>query len=290
MRTRDLDLAQGTLTDGLKAIVPMFDPVYEAIVAKNLEEKQWHADETRWYVFATMEGKVGYRWYLRVFISESAVVCVLDPSRSAKVPKEHFGEDAEAPDKMGAYRYCGRDFSSEEIETIRAIVARDPGNSRTAISRLVCEALQWYKPDGGLKDMLALPGFGAAAWKTAPRERFIGWNDRQRQNKLNLIVNNSRFLVLPWVSSKNLASRILGGIAKRLPADWHSKYNLQPVLLETFVESGKYKGTCYKAANWISVGKTKGRGKLGDHKASIPKKDVLLYPLCRNFKQILLSK
>ena len=88
-------------------------------------------------------------------------------------------------------------------------------------------------------DLPALPGFGAAAWKTAPRDRFIGWNDRQRQNKLNLIVNNSRFLVLPWVSSKNLASRILGKIAKRLPADWHSKYNLQPVLLETFVESGK---------------------------------------------------
>ena len=288
---------------------------------------------------------------------------------------------------MRVYRYCGRDFTADEMETIRAIVAKGPGTSRTKISKLVCEALKWYKPDGGLKDMscrvamlrmsesglislppsrglngnpkmeirfteetaekpclttpaghlndlrfdlvsgkkqsslwneyihryhylgykklpgaqlrymvrngndlLALLGFSAAAWKTAPRDRFIGWNDRQRQNKLNLIVNNSRFLVLPWVSSKNLASRILGGIAKRLPADWHSKYNLQPVLLETFVESGKYKGTCYKAANWISVGRTKGRGKLGDHKANIPKKDVLLYPLCRNFKQILLSK
>ena len=112
LRTRDFDLAQGTLTDGLKAIVPMFDPVYEAIVAKNLEEEQWHADETRWYVFATIEGKVGYRWYLRVFISESAVVCVLDPSRSAKVPKEHFGEDAEGflnVDRYGACKSMARD-------------------------------------------------------------------------------------------------------------------------------------------------------------------------------------
>ncbi len=64
LRTRDFDLAQGTLTDGLKAMAPMFDPVYEAIVAKNFEEEQWHADETRWYVFAMIEGKVGYRWYL----------------------------------------------------------------------------------------------------------------------------------------------------------------------------------------------------------------------------------
>ncbi len=98
-------------------------------------------------------------------------------------------------------------------------------------------------------DMLALLGFGATTLKTAPRDRFIVLNDRQRQNKLNWIVNNSRFLVLPWASSKNIASRILGKIARRLPTDWNSKYNLKPVLLETFVESGKYKGTCYKAAN-----------------------------------------
>ena len=112
LRTRDFDLAQGTLTDGLKAMAPIFDPVYEAIVAKNLEEKQWHADETRWYVFAMIEGKVGYRWYLWVFISESAVVYVLDPSRSAKVPKEHFGEDAEGflnVDRYGACKSMAKD-------------------------------------------------------------------------------------------------------------------------------------------------------------------------------------
>jgi len=91
------------------------------------------------------------------------------------------------------------------------------------------------------------------------------------------------------VKSKNLASKILGAIAKRLPEDWSTKYNLQPVLLETFVESGKFRGTCYKAANWIFIGQTKVRGKLGDHKAKIPKKDIFLYPLDRNFKNILLS-
>jgi transposase len=88
-------------------MAPIFDPVYEAIVAKNLEEKKWHADETRWYVFAEIEGKIGYRWYLWVFISESAVVYILDPSRSAKVPKEHFGENREGllnVDRYGAYK------------------------------------------------------------------------------------------------------------------------------------------------------------------------------------------
>jgi len=106
-RTHNLDLAQGTLTDGLKAMAPIFDPVYEAIVGKNLEEKKWHADETRWYVFAEIEGKIGYRWYLWVFISDSAVVYILDPSRSAKVPKEHFGENREGllnVDRYGAYK------------------------------------------------------------------------------------------------------------------------------------------------------------------------------------------
>ena len=87
-------------------MAPLFDPVYEAIVAKNLEEERWHADETRWYVFAMIEDKVGYRWYLRVFISESAVVYVLDPSRSAKVPKEHFGEDAEGFLNVDRYGAC----------------------------------------------------------------------------------------------------------------------------------------------------------------------------------------
>jgi hypothetical protein len=79
-------------------------------------------------------------------------------------------------------------------------------------------------------------------------------------------------------------------IAKRLPADWCSNYNLQPVLLETFVKSGRFKGTCYKAANWILAGQTKGRGKLSDHKTSLPKKDIWFYPLIKNIKQILLAK
>ncbi len=135
---------------------------------------------------------------------------------------------------------------------------------------------------------LALLGFGAAAWQTAPRDRFIGWNPQQRQRNLPYVVNNARFLILPWVQSKNLASKILGRIARQLPDDWETRYGIRPVLMESFVETDRFTGTCYKAANWIHVGKTKGRGKLGPAgKQSVPIKDLWLLPLCRGFRKTL---
>jgi hypothetical protein len=280
-------------------------------------------------------------------------------------------------------RYCGRDFSNQELEQIRTLIAEDPTRSRTFLSRLVCQALSWFKADGGLKEMScrvamlrmaedglitlppsrgqppqqniqftprtdpqpgidqpvhALPrpqlcpvvhrdhsrlwneyihryhylghkplpgaqlryfvtieqqivaalGFGAAAWQIAPRDQFIGWNHVQRQQNLPLIVNNARFLIMPWVQSKNLASTILAMAARQLADDWEHQYNIRPVLLETFVDTERFTGTCYKAANWVHVGKTKGRGKLGPAgKQSVPIKDIWLYPLTRQFKQKL---
>ena len=282
-------------------------------------------------------------------------------------------------------RYCGRNFTPEELQTIRGIIAYDPQRTRAHISRLVCKALGWYKPDGGLKDMscrvalirmqkdglltlpppthrqekcrpriqishltnpktpitapvqalpnlhlevvtghaksslfreyihryhylaytplpgaqlryfalsngqiLALFGFGAAAWKILPRDNFIGWDHDQRQKRLNLIVNNARFLILPWVKSKNLASKLLAMVAKRIQQDWESTYGYKPVLLETFVESQRFQGTSYKAANWVYVGQTKGRGKLDiNNSPSLPKKDIFLFPLTPTFKEIL---
>jgi hypothetical protein len=136
--------------------------------------------------------------------------------------------------------------------------------------------------------ILALFGFGAAAWKILPRDNFIGWDHDQRQKRLNLIVNNARFLILPWVKSKNLASKLLAMVAKRIPQDWESTYGYKPVLLETFVESQRFQGTSYKAANWIHVGQTKGRGKLDiNNSPSLPKKDIFLFPLTPTFNEIL---
>lgn len=107
LKTHELFLAQGTLTDGLKTIAPLFDPIYDALIKKNLQEDRWHADETRWLVFATLEGKAGYRWYMWVFGSLSTVVYKLDPSRSSAVPKAHFGNESEGillVDRYSAYK------------------------------------------------------------------------------------------------------------------------------------------------------------------------------------------
>ena len=281
-------------------------------------------------------------------------------------------------------RYCGRDFTQQELKQIRELIAEDAGRTRAELSRLTCQILDWFKPDGSLKDMscrvamlrmaedglITLPpprrkppprqkisfteqtapqsvivrpvhelatiqlcpvvtrdhsrlwneyihryhylghkplpgaqlryfvtidqqivaalGFGAAAWQTAPRDQFIGWSHEQRQKNLPLVVNNARFLIMPWVKSKNLASHILSMIARRLPTQWEERYGIRPVLLETFVNTERFAGTCYKAANWIYVGKTKGRGKLGPAgKQSVPIKDLWLYPLCHQFRRHL---
>ncbi|MFQ5917621.1 MAG: DUF4338 domain-containing protein [Candidatus Binatia bacterium] len=279
--------------------------------------------------------------------------------------------------------YCGRDFSARELAHIRKLISNHPASTRAELSRMTCQALQWYKADGGLKAMscrvamlrmqddgliqlpaptgkrpesrieltpntapeaeIALPvnrlmplqlcpvvsqahsrlwneyihryhylgyktlpgaqlryfvtsgeqfvallGFGASAWQAAPRDHYIGWSHDQRKKNLHLIVNNARFLILPWVKSKNLASKILAMAARQLPTDWQARYHYQPVLLETFVEKERFIGTCYKAANWVYAGETKGRGKLGPAgKQSVPIKDLWLYPLTRDFRSAL---
>ena len=286
-------------------------------------------------------------------------------------------------------RYCGRDFPESDLECIRALLAqRNPRLSRQALSRALCEALDWRKPDGGLKDMsarvallrmqrdglltlppplrphnrprpplpsprtdppslaplplslaearplrlsllrprdprsrlwneyiqryhylgyrplpgaqlryfvhaadgllLALLGFGAAAWKTAPRDRFIGWDPATRQRNLPLVVNHARYLILPWIRLPCLASHLLARLQRQLPRDWQQRYRVCPVLLETFCETPRFRGTCYTAANWIQLGQTKGRGKLDTrHQHNQPVKNIFVKPLCPDWKDIL---
>lgn len=140
------------------------------------------------------------------------------------------------------------------------------------------------------EQLVALLGFGASAWKLADRERFIGWSSAQRERNLSLVVNNTRFLILPWVQVPGLASRILGLAARQLPLDWQRLYGFRPVLLETFVEWPRHSGTCYKAANWQWVGRTTGRGKKStSHEQKLPTKDIWLYPLQRDYAEQLCS-
>lgn len=281
-------------------------------------------------------------------------------------------------------RYCGRDFSADDLHAITRLIEQHPAAKRAWLSRHVCEMFGWIKPNGELKDMtcrvamlrmqadglitlpasqmpsrrrspmtataatdaqphvlqpvhelgsltlhrvegaansrlwneyveryhylgytpmagsqmryfvfegarlLALLSFGASAWKLAARDRFIAWDEAGRQKNLQLVVNNARFLILPWIQSKGLASKILSLAARQLPGDWYVRYGYRPVLLETFVETPRHLGTCYKASNWINVGKTTGRGKKSPtHKQIIPIKEIWLYPLRRNFRDVL---
>lgn len=276
-------------------------------------------------------------------------------------------------------------FTVEEMETIRRLITSEPRHNRAGLSRLVCDELGWFRPDGRRKDMscrvamlkmerdglITLPppergngngrrrpritsasdprepvslaagalgevvfrpvdtpgdsslwnelieryhylgyaplagaqirylvsagehllsavGFGAAAWAVAPRDRFIGWTADERVRNLHLIVNNARFLILPWVSVRNLASMVLAAAARRLPEGWRRRYGYRPVLLETFVERDRFRGTSYRAANWIHVGHTQGRGKLDRKKRyPLPVKDIFVCPLQKDFRDEL---
>ncbi len=284
-------------------------------------------------------------------------------------------------------RYYGRDFTTEEMALLRALIAGPPLLNRHRLSKAFCRRIGWLKPDGGLKDMMArvtmldmhrdglivlppptrgqnrpgpiafgpdtdapleppptalddvrplnlrpvlgrtpqslqwnafiaryhylgyktlvgaqirytvhdrdgrpiaLLGFSTAAWKLAPRDRFIGWTPPLREKNLPLVLDNPRFLILPWIAIPNLGSHILAMIRRRLPADWTERYRTTPVLIETFVETPRYTGAVYHASGWIRVGTTQGRGRYDRHKQyDKPKKDIWLRPLRRDWKRIL---
>jgi len=128
--------------------------------------------------------------------------------------------------------------------------------------------------------------FSSPAWRMAARDRWIGWSDEQRSRNLQLIVNNSRFLIFPWVKVKNLASTVLSLAAKIVPIDWLESFGYQPVLMETLVDKDRFPGTCYKAANWIQVGETTGRGRMDreNKRTGMAVKDIYLYPLSKYYR------
>ena len=286
-------------------------------------------------------------------------------------------------------RYYGRDFTSEEMALLRALIAGPPALNRHALSKEFCRRIGWFRPDGGLKDMmarvtmlamqkdglivlpppkwrqnrpgpivfgpdteaplipapetleevrplgmrivvrgtregrlwnefvdryhylgyktlvgaqmryavhdrdgrpLAMLGFSTAAWKLAPRDRFIGWTPQLREKNLPLVVDNPRFLILPWIKIPNLGSHLLAIIRRRLPHDWTERYGATPVLIETFVETPRYTGAVYRASGWTRVGTTQGRGRYDRYtRRAQPKKDIWLRPLRKNWKRTLNS-
>ena len=135
---------------------------------------------------------------------------------------------------------------------------------------------------------LAMLGFSAAAWKTAPRDDFIGWSPAVRERNLHRVINNARFLIMPWIRIPNLASHILSNVRRQLPQDWQRQYGISPVLMETFVETPRFSGITYKASGWIHVGTTQGRGRYDTRKEfGKPVKAIWLCPVRKDWKRTL---
>jgi len=282
--------------------------------------------------------------------------------------------------------FRGRKFSEAEIKLIRDLTEKDRHETRTKISKMVCELINWRQPNGVLKDracrdvllrmneqgLIDLPpirtkprrkpakaihrlkinfkepqeevteinlnsvklmmirgtkneplwdflidkyhylgyrtlighflkyliysensllgciGFADGVLKLNLRDRWIGWSIEERERSLHLIINNVRFLILPWVKVRNLASKILSMATRQVPEDWNSYYGYKPVLFETFVDIGRFSGTSYKAANWIYLGRTKGKGRCGmKYFIHNRPKDIYVYPLDKDYLRIL---
>jgi len=149
--------------------------------------------------------------------------------------------------------------------------------------------LRYFIKAGATNDILGCFQFSSPAWKMAPRDKWIGWTDEQRKFNLQKIINNSRFLIFPWVKVKNLASSVLALAVKTVPDDWQRCYGYRPVLMETLVDRKRFRGTCYKAANWIHMGKTTGRGRMdrANKQQGASVKEIFVYPLTSRFRQEL---
>jgi hypothetical protein len=151
--------------------------------------------------------------------------------------------------------------------------------------------LRYFIKSGVSRVRLGCLQFSSPAWKMAARDRWIGWSDEARKRNLQKIINNSRFLIFPWVQVKNLASSVLAVAVKRVADDWCECYGIRPVLMETLVDQSQFKGTCYKAANWLHVGETTGRGRMDrqNKRKGMAVKDIFIYPLTKKFQQELLE-
>lgn len=153
-------------------------------------------------------------------------------------------------------------------------------------SRIVGRQLKYIALVNG--QPIACLGWGDCSWALSPRDNWIGWTEQQRAKQRERIINNVRFLILPWIKLPNLASHLLGKCSQRVAVDWQEKYAVLPVLLETYVDPAYFSGTCYRAANWREIGMTAGYAKAGDsHHNSQTPKILFVYPLTDDFQQIL---
>jgi len=210
------------------------------------------------------------------------------------------------PNNAALHRKCSKDFSIDQ-SPVECAFEQLPALSVRTVRRTADEALfnglierfhylGYTQPVGEqLKHMVfagerpvACLAWSSAPWHIGPRDRFIGWTPSVRRKYLHLLAYNTRFLILPWVKVPHLASHILGRIARMISSDWQQRYGHPVHYLETFVDQERFKGTCYRAANWVHLGQTTGRGiKEKTLKVTRSIKDVLGYPLSKDFRSKL---
>jgi hypothetical protein len=152
----------------------------------------------------------------------------------------------------------------------------------------LCGAQIRYLVQSDAVGWLGALSFSAATWRLRARDQWIGWSDRAHRANLQKVICNSRFLILPTVNVKNLASHVLAQATGRVCRDWEKRYSDKPVLVETFVDPSRHQGTCYRAANWIEVGQSAGRKtSFANGKVAGCRKDIFAYPLCDDWRTIL---
>lgn len=189
------------------------------------------------------------------------LLAALRPLKVIKIDPRHAYEELFGC-LLSSYHYLG--YTSTVGENMKYLVQDNQGRS------------------------LACLVFGSSAWSAVGRDCFIGWDKDTRQRNINLTTNNTRYLILPWVQVKCLASHILGLVSRQIKQDWEERYGHPVYLLETFVEQNRFKGICYKASNWQQVGQTQGRSRNDRYSTlKVPIKSIFVYPLTDDFRQRL---
>jgi len=206
--------------------------------------------------------------------------------RAAEPQREELAErqpEAIEPSEIVLREIVVRPIKPAELLRWRALMERF---HYLGDGRIVGESLRHVAESEGR--WVALLGFGGAAWKSRHREAFVGWDEKAKLQRLHLVANNARFLVLPWARVAHLASAVLARSLRRLSDDWEERYGHPILLAETFVDVARFRGTCYRAANWIYLGETRGMGRKNrGYQAHGRKKALWVYPLHRHAKEIL---
>lgn len=270
----------------IKEIIRLFPKLSQHELAKTIcETISWYAPNGKYKLEACLQllGKL-----------ESGGEVELPPKRkwnSQGTKQTGFGKQT---DRGADVNQAVSNVSPIELEPIR-----DPASIRLWNEYIERYHMLGYKRPFGahqryfiwsrsLNQRLGCILFSASAWALSERDAWIGWSREERSQRLSYIVNNTRFLIFPWVKVKNLASKALSLAARQVPVDWQERYGFEPVLLETFVDTVHYPGTCYKAANWILLGETAGRGRMDRYTQYLSSpKHIYVYPLCRDFRAIL---